>query len=55
MNKLITESEVEQVELDILSELGYKVIYGPDIAMGSFKHRALILASLLPKTEIGVD
>ncbi len=29
---VITESEVEQVALDILSELKYKVIYGPDIA-----------------------
>ena len=32
MQKIITESEVEQVALDILSELKYKVIYGPDIA-----------------------
>ena len=32
MPKIITESEVEQVALDILSELKYKVIYGPDIA-----------------------
>lgn len=32
MNKVIIESEVEQVALDILSELKYKVIYGPDIA-----------------------
>ena len=32
MPKVITESEVEQVALDILSELKYKVIYGPDIA-----------------------
>jgi len=32
MSKIITESEVEQVALDILSELKYKVIYGPDIA-----------------------
>ena len=32
MSKSITESEVEQVALDILSELQYKVIYGPDIA-----------------------
>lgn len=30
--KSIIESEVEQVALDILSELKYKVIYGPDIA-----------------------
>lgn len=29
---IIIESEVEQVALDILSELKYKVIYGPDIA-----------------------
>lgn len=32
MSKIITESEIEQVALDILSELKYKVIYGPDIA-----------------------
>ena len=32
MSKIITESEIEQVALDILSELGYKIIYGPDIA-----------------------
>ena len=32
MSHIITESEVEQVTLDILSELKYKVIYGPDIA-----------------------
>ena len=30
---VIIESEVEQVALDILSELKYKVIYGPDIAL----------------------
>jgi len=30
--KLITESEVEQVALDILVDLGYKAIFGPDIA-----------------------
>ena len=32
MRHAITESEVEQVVLDILSALKYKVIYGPDIA-----------------------
>ncbi|MDD5584451.1 MAG: type I restriction endonuclease subunit R, partial [Candidatus Omnitrophica bacterium] len=32
MRHSITESEIEQVALDILSELKYKVIYGPDIA-----------------------
>ena len=32
MSKAIIESEVEQVVLDILSKLGYKIIYGPDIA-----------------------
>jgi len=32
MPKLITESQIEQVALDILSELGYKILYGPDIA-----------------------
>ncbi|MCD6459501.1 type I restriction endonuclease subunit R [bacterium] len=33
--KPITESEVEQVTLDILSGLGYEVIHGPDIAPDS--------------------
>ncbi|NQS89890.1 type I restriction endonuclease subunit R, partial [Patescibacteria group bacterium] len=32
MSKFITESEVEEVALDILLELGYKPIYGPDIS-----------------------
>jgi len=32
MPHVITESEVEQVALDILAELKYKIIYGPDIA-----------------------
>ncbi len=32
MPHIITESEVEEVALDILTELGYKIIYGPDIA-----------------------
>ncbi|KJJ85520.1 restriction endonuclease subunit R [Candidatus Omnitrophus magneticus] len=32
MSKSIIESEVEQVALDILAELKYKVVYGPDIA-----------------------
>ena len=37
MPKPITESEVEEVVLDILSELGYKILYGPDIAPDSTK------------------
>ena len=32
MHKIITESEVEEVALGILSELGYASIYGPDIS-----------------------
>ena len=32
MPKIITESEVEQVALEILAGLGYQVVYGPDIA-----------------------
>ena len=29
---IITESEVEQAALDILAEMGYRIIHGPDIA-----------------------
>lgn len=32
MSNTLTESETEQVALDLLSELGYEVKYGPDIA-----------------------
>jgi len=33
MTKIITELEIEQLSLDILKELGYKTLYGPDIAV----------------------
>ncbi|MDD5686245.1 MAG: type I restriction endonuclease subunit R [Elusimicrobia bacterium] len=33
MPHIITESEIEQLSLDILKELGYKTLYGPDIAV----------------------
>jgi type I restriction enzyme, R subunit len=40
VKNFITESEIEQIALDILSEdLGYKVLYGPDIAEGDKKER----------------
>ncbi len=32
MQKIITESEIEQITLDILSDLGYEVIFGPDLS-----------------------
>jgi type I restriction enzyme R subunit len=40
MSTYITESEIEQVALDILREdLGYTVLYGPDLATGDSKER----------------
>ena len=40
MGKFITETEIEQIALDILNEdLGYTVLYGPDIAEGNKKER----------------
>lgn len=40
MAKFITENEIEQIALDILNEdLGYTVLYGPDIAEGDTKER----------------
>lgn len=40
MTKFITENEIEQIALDILNEdLGYTVLYGPDIADGEKKER----------------
>ena len=34
MSKIITESEVEDVCLGMLRDLGYGVVYGPDISEG---------------------
>jgi len=34
MPKIMTESEVEEATLDILKELGWTIIYGPDISEG---------------------
>lgn len=40
MGNYITENEIEQIALDILNEdLGYTVLYGPDIAEGDSKER----------------
>lgn len=34
MSKAMTESEVEEMCLDMLRDLGYGVVYGPDISEG---------------------
>jgi type I restriction enzyme R subunit len=40
MSRFITENEIEQIALDILNEdLGYTVLYGPDLAEGDSKER----------------
>lgn len=41
MPQLITESEIEQIALDILhQDLGYTVLYGPDISDGNHAERS---------------
>jgi len=51
MKKIITESEVEEATLDILKELGYSIIYGPDISEGGIneerKYNEIILVNRL--------
>ena len=32
MPAILTESNIEDVALEILSELGYKILHGPEIA-----------------------
>ena len=34
MQKIITESEIEEASLEVLKDLNYKIIYGPDISEG---------------------
>ena len=51
MPKIITESEVEEASLDMLEELGYKIIYGPDISEGGIneerKYNEVVLVQRL--------
>lgn len=51
MSKVITESEVEEMCLDMLKELGYGIVYGPDISEGGVaderKAGEVVLASRL--------
>ena len=49
MPKYITESEIEQIALAILNEdLGYKVLYGPDISDGKERiHTEVVLQQRL--------
>jgi len=52
----ITESEIEQIALDILSEdLGYTVLYGPDIAEGDKKERDYTEVVLQQRLKTAID
>jgi len=50
MSKIIAESEIEEVALEILSELGYVTLFGPDIAFdGKTPERANYSEVILTK------
>jgi type I restriction enzyme R subunit len=52
----ITESEIEQIALDILNEdLGYTVLYGPDIAEGDKKERDYTEVVLQQRLKTAID
>ncbi|HRP90973.1 MAG TPA: type I restriction endonuclease subunit R [Edaphocola sp.] len=56
MKNFITESEIEQIALDILSEdLGYTVLYGPDIAEGDRKERDYTEVVLQQRLKTAID
>jgi type I restriction enzyme R subunit len=56
MANFITESEIEQIALDILSEdLGYTVLYGPDIAEGDKKERDYTEVVLQQRLKTAID
>ena len=56
MANFITESEIEQIALDILSEdLGYIVLYGPDIAEGNRKERDYTEVVLHQRLKTAID
>jgi type I restriction enzyme R subunit len=52
----ITESEIEQIALDILNEeLGYTVLYGPDLADGHHKEREFTDVVLNKRLRKAID
>lgn len=56
MAKFITESEIEQIALDILSsDLGYTVLYGTDIAEGDRKERDYTEVVLQQRLKTAID
>lgn len=56
MKNFITESEIEQIALDILSnDLGYTVLYGPDIAEGDRKERDYVEVVLQQRLKTAID
>lgn len=56
MKNFITESEIEQIALDILSnDLGYTVLYGPDIAEGDRKERDYTEVVLQQRLRTAID
>ncbi|MBP9209046.1 MAG: type I restriction endonuclease subunit R [Saprospiraceae bacterium] len=56
MANFITESEIEQIALDILSnDLGYTVLYGPDIAEGDRKERDYTEVVLQQRLKAAID
>ena len=56
MSKFITENEIEQIALQILNEdLGYAVLYGPDIAEGDNKEREYTDVILQQRLKNAID
>jgi type I restriction enzyme R subunit len=56
MSRYITENEIEQIALDILNEdLGYTVIYGPDLAEGNSKEREYTEVVLQQRLRNAID
>jgi type I restriction enzyme R subunit len=56
MTRYITENEIEQIALDILNEdLGYTVLYGPDLAEGESKEREYTEVVLQQRLKNAID
>ncbi|CAG5019063.1 hypothetical protein DYBT9275_06142 [Dyadobacter sp. CECT 9275] len=52
----ITESEIEQIALEILNaDLGYELVYGPDLAEGASKEREYSEVILRQRLQKAID
>ncbi|MCZ7359778.1 MAG: hypothetical protein O8C55_06855 [Candidatus Methanoperedens sp.] len=55
MPSILTESNIEDVALEILSELGYTILHGPDIAPDGINPQRKSYSDLVERLRDAID